>query len=193
MRVAIRVSGALLFLTSQLVLGGCGGSGDSGPLSKTCVEGEACECIDRASCNLQCDDLVGCAPTCRNFGSSCTAACIEDCELRCQGGDRIDGFCDGLCGDGCDARCSAVFSCVLETGADSSVICTNTTNCAAELGEGSMATCLGVAGTCAVRCIGTCEVFCSDAGACNVDCLNGDRVQCGQGFFVCGECPVTEP
>lgn len=192
MRVPIWISGSLLLLVGQAVLGGCGSSEDGGPVSKTCVEGELCECIDRASCDLQCDDLVGCAPTCRNFDTSCTAACTEDCDLRCQGGDRVDGFCEGLCGDDCDARCSAVASCSLETGANSSVICTNATNCAAELGEGSILNCLGIAETCAARCFGTCEVFCSDAGACNVNCINGDQVECGEGFFVCGECPMTE-
>lgn len=180
MRLTIWISGALLVFASQASTLGCGG-GDS---AVTCDE-TGCDCTDRSSCDLDCDDVIGCQPTCLAFGSLCSATCLDDCEFRCRQGND----CDALCGDNCYTQCSSIETCRVEAGAGSEYRCLNATNCAADIGDDSSVLCTSV-GSCSARCSGTCIVACVDTVSCSVECQQGERLNCGQGLFTCGmPCP----
>lgn len=187
MRLTIWIVGALLVVASQAGPLGCGDSGST----DSCEDGE-CVCRDQSTCVLDCGDVVPCAPTCLNFGSSCEAICTDDCSFDCRGGDRQEGVCRATCGVNCDTLCSSVGNCSVNTGPDSTYACLNAVNCAATIEDGSQARCIGVSGTCSIRCKGTCEVECADVGACNVDCDGQERNLCASGLYVCGmDCPPT--
>jgi hypothetical protein len=190
MRLTIWIAGAWLMIASQAALLGCG-SGDQGQsLQKSCSEGEDCECRDYNTCSLDCGDTVPCSPSCLNFGEQCAVTCMDDCEVDCQGGNRVDGLCAGQCGVNCDAYCASVGRCIVNAGADSNFLCVNARACAATIDDGSTATCLQVENACQVKCKGTCQVFCDLVGACNVDCDGQERKLCGTGYYVCGmDCP----
>lgn len=185
MRSAIWILGASLLVVGGAASLGCGSS----ETPVTCDEG-GCECRDRNTCELDCGDIVPCAPSCLNFGDSCTVFCADDCELGCRGGDREDGLCAAECGMNCSASCGSVGRCIVRAEEDSNFLCVNAGSCGASLGDGSTAQCLQVAGTCDIRCTGTCQVLCDFVGACNVQCEEGERRLCGDDYYVCGmECP----
>lgn len=179
------ILGALFFFAGQGAVVGCGGS--EAPV--TCDE-ESCDCRSREVCDLDCGEIMSCAPSCLDFASACNAVCLDDCDFDCRAGDRLDGVCSGDCGANCNASCGSVGSCIVEAGPNSAFTCVNTINCAADLGDGSIANCINASGTCAIRCAGECQVFCELTDNCNVECVNEERRICGSGFIVCGpECP----
>jgi hypothetical protein len=182
MRATIWLMGTLLAVLSPVASLGCGGEA---PI--TCDE-NGCECRNRDSCTLDCGDLVGCEPTCSNFVNFCAASCTSECVFGCRGGGEAD--CGVVCGDNCTADCRGTPNCSVDTGSTSVFACLTSENCSAELGDDSTAECANV-GTCSIRCEGLCTVACIlETTTCNVECMQHERVNCGQGIFVCGrECP----
>lgn len=177
--MTIWIAGALLAVASGAASLGCGGES-----SVTCDE-VSCDCENRSSCELYCEDIIGCEPTCLAFGSLCRVQCLDDCEFRCRQGQ----VCDGVCGDNCYTQCSSIDTCRVEAGAGSEYRCLNAGNCAVDVGAESSVLCTSV-GTCSVRCAGSCMVACVDTGSCSVECLQGQRQACGQSLYTCDmDCP----